>query len=171
MQLKNNRKEHQNSQNIIPSKHKTFCITFVQRRPNVFDVGPTMYKCYIIQMFCAYWVCATYLIDTYNTLAARRQKTYTEYTMRFCFVTCRTSRPSRPTVVCASVIGANCHKTVFILNAMRPIIGGIKGGGVISTKVAWMFSVGSLDNSLFGNYMELWAAKREIIILVQTSHE
>ena len=23
-----------------------FCITFVQRRPNVFDVGPTLYKCY-----------------------------------------------------------------------------------------------------------------------------
>ena len=36
-----------------PNKHKTFvqrfynvCITFVQRRPNVFDVGPTLYKCY-----------------------------------------------------------------------------------------------------------------------------
>ena len=24
------------------------CITFVQRRPNVFDVGPTLYKCYTI---------------------------------------------------------------------------------------------------------------------------
>ena len=22
------------------------CITFIQRRPNVFDVGPTLYKCY-----------------------------------------------------------------------------------------------------------------------------
>ena len=22
------------------------CITFLQRRPNVFDVGPTLYKCY-----------------------------------------------------------------------------------------------------------------------------
>ena len=29
-----------------PNKHKTFYITFVQRRPNVFDVGPTLYKCY-----------------------------------------------------------------------------------------------------------------------------
>ena len=29
-----------------PSKHKTFCITFAQRRPNVFDVGPTFYKYY-----------------------------------------------------------------------------------------------------------------------------
>ena len=25
---------------------QTICITFVQRRPNVFDVGPTLYKCY-----------------------------------------------------------------------------------------------------------------------------
>ena len=25
---------------------ETICITFVQRRPNVFDVGPALYKCY-----------------------------------------------------------------------------------------------------------------------------
>ena len=25
---------------------QNICITFVQRRPNVFDVGPTFYKCY-----------------------------------------------------------------------------------------------------------------------------
>ena len=25
---------------------QNICITFVQRRPNVFDVGPTLYKCY-----------------------------------------------------------------------------------------------------------------------------
>ena len=31
------------------------CITFIQRRPNVFDVGPTLHK--VIQMFCAYWAC------------------------------------------------------------------------------------------------------------------
>ena len=30
------------------------CITFIQRRPNVFDVGPTLHK--VIQMFCVYWV-------------------------------------------------------------------------------------------------------------------
>ena len=30
------------------------CITFVQRRPNVFDVGPTFYKSH--KMFCVYWV-------------------------------------------------------------------------------------------------------------------
>ena len=31
---------------LYPSKHKNMCITFVQRRPNVFAVGPTLYKCY-----------------------------------------------------------------------------------------------------------------------------
>ena len=25
---------------------QTICITFIQWRPNVFDVGPTLYKCY-----------------------------------------------------------------------------------------------------------------------------
>ena len=25
---------------------QNICITFVQRRPKVFDVGPTLYKCY-----------------------------------------------------------------------------------------------------------------------------
>ena len=30
------------------------CITFIQRRPNVFDVGPTLYE--VIQMFCVHWV-------------------------------------------------------------------------------------------------------------------
>ena len=28
------------------------CITFIQRRPNVFDVGPTLHE--VIQMFCVY---------------------------------------------------------------------------------------------------------------------
>ena len=29
---------------------QNICITFVQRRPNVFDVGPTLYKCYTQDM-------------------------------------------------------------------------------------------------------------------------
>ena len=29
------------------------CITFIQRRPNVFDAGPTLYKWYTIS--CVYW--------------------------------------------------------------------------------------------------------------------
>ena len=33
---------------------QNICITFIQRRPNVFDVGPTLYK--VIQMFCVHWV-------------------------------------------------------------------------------------------------------------------
>ena len=31
---------------VEPRKHKTFCITCIQRRPNVFDVGPTLDTCY-----------------------------------------------------------------------------------------------------------------------------
>ena len=30
----------------LPSKKQNICITFVQRRPSVFDVGQTLYKCY-----------------------------------------------------------------------------------------------------------------------------
>ena len=29
---------YQQTQNI--------CMTFIQRRPNIFDIGPTLYKCY-----------------------------------------------------------------------------------------------------------------------------
>ena len=29
-----------------PQQTQNICITFIQRRPNVFDVGPTLYKCY-----------------------------------------------------------------------------------------------------------------------------
>ena len=33
---------------LCPTAQQTqnICIPFVQRRPNVFDVGPTLYKCY-----------------------------------------------------------------------------------------------------------------------------
>ena len=30
----------------LTQQKQNICITFVQRRPNVFDVGPTLYKCY-----------------------------------------------------------------------------------------------------------------------------
>ena len=30
----------------VSQQTQTICITFIQRRPNVFDVGPTLYKCY-----------------------------------------------------------------------------------------------------------------------------
>ena len=33
---------------------QNICITVIQRRPNVFDVGPTLYK--VIQLFCVHWV-------------------------------------------------------------------------------------------------------------------
>ena len=32
---------------------QNICITFIQRRPNVFDVGPTLTN--VMQMFCFYW--------------------------------------------------------------------------------------------------------------------
>ena len=32
---------------VISQLTQNICITFIQRRPNVFDVGPTLYKCYI----------------------------------------------------------------------------------------------------------------------------
>ena len=35
----------------ISSKTQNICITFVQRQPNVFDVGPILYKCYT-NMLC-----------------------------------------------------------------------------------------------------------------------
>ena len=31
---------------LAAQQTQNICITFVQRRPNVFDVGPTLYKCY-----------------------------------------------------------------------------------------------------------------------------
>ena len=30
-----------------PQQTQNICITFVQRRPNIFDVGPTLYKCFV----------------------------------------------------------------------------------------------------------------------------
>ena len=44
-QIVNSTLPHATAVELLPSKNKTF-ITFVQRRPNVFDVGPTLYKCY-----------------------------------------------------------------------------------------------------------------------------
>ena len=31
---------------VPPQQTQNICITFVQRRTNVFDVGPALYKCY-----------------------------------------------------------------------------------------------------------------------------
>ena len=30
---------------------QNICLTFIQRRPDVYDVGITLYKCHTIQMF------------------------------------------------------------------------------------------------------------------------
>ena len=34
------------TQIIVSQQTRNICITFVQRRPNVFDVGPPLYTCY-----------------------------------------------------------------------------------------------------------------------------
>ena len=34
--------------------------TFLQHRPNVLDVDPTLYKCY--EMLCVYWVALQYTV-------------------------------------------------------------------------------------------------------------
>ena len=31
---------------VLPQQTQNICITFAQRRPNVFDIGPKLYKCY-----------------------------------------------------------------------------------------------------------------------------
>ena len=31
---------------VTSQQAQHICTTFVQRRPNIFDVGPTLYKCY-----------------------------------------------------------------------------------------------------------------------------
>ena len=36
---------------VIPA-NINICISIVQRRPNVFDVGPTLYKCYTNVLCC-----------------------------------------------------------------------------------------------------------------------
>ena len=38
----------------LAQQTQDICITFIQRRPNIFDFGPTLHK--VIQMFCVYWV-------------------------------------------------------------------------------------------------------------------
>ena len=35
---------------------QNICITFIQRRPNVFDAGPTLYKCYT-NILCLLGIC------------------------------------------------------------------------------------------------------------------
>ena len=38
---------------LISQQAQNIYITFVQRRPNVFDVGPALYKCYTNVLFTA----------------------------------------------------------------------------------------------------------------------
>ena len=38
---------------LKPQQTQHICMTFIQRRFNVFDIGSTLYK--VIRMFCVYW--------------------------------------------------------------------------------------------------------------------
>ena len=40
---------------------QNICITFVQRRPNVFDVGPALYKCYTNVLWMLYYTSQCYI--------------------------------------------------------------------------------------------------------------
>ena len=41
---------------VLSQQLQNICITFVQPRPNVLDVGPTLYKCYT-NILCLLWSC------------------------------------------------------------------------------------------------------------------
>ena len=48
---------------IMPNSRQTqnICITFIQRWPNVEDVGPTLYKCYT-NVFCLLGMPGSHLV-------------------------------------------------------------------------------------------------------------
>ena len=45
----------------LSKQTQNICITFVQRWRNVFDVGPTLYKCYTNVMCLLGWLLKNYL--------------------------------------------------------------------------------------------------------------
>ena len=51
----------QRGTSLQPSKHKKI-ITFLQRRPNVFDVGPSFYKLYTNLLYLLYMPICTYFV-------------------------------------------------------------------------------------------------------------
>ena len=58
------------SQCVVTQRTQKNCVTFIQLRPNVFDVGPTLCKC------CANVLCLlgsiTHMSVTYDMLAAQK---------------------------------------------------------------------------------------------------
>ena len=56
--------------NVDPELIQNSCITFIQRRPNVFDVGPTLYKCYT-KCF-AYWASITCMSPVPHRICFKR---------------------------------------------------------------------------------------------------
>ena len=72
------------------------CITFIQRRPNVFDVGPTLYKCYTnvscslavftgsVAQAVAHLLCVEWLLTKQGIASSLRQaKFITAYSKLF----------------------------------------------------------------------------------------
>ena len=57
-------------------QRQTFCITLVQRRPNVFDIGPTLYKC--DTHVCVCWKMAWHIM--FYKCPARFPKPMIKYT-------------------------------------------------------------------------------------------
>ena len=43
----------------FPSRKQNMCITFIQHPPSIFDVGPTLYKCYtnVLRLLGWNWTC------------------------------------------------------------------------------------------------------------------
>ena len=75
---------------MLPNSQQTqnICITFVQRRPNVFGVGVALYKCYInILCLLGYCVCTLINISTicvvgdYNFISSKMFKYFFIFTI------------------------------------------------------------------------------------------
>ena len=60
---------------LFNQKTQNICITFIQRRPNVFDVGPTLYSTLgqhcinVIQIFCVCWAIDQLSLQSHKEIA------------------------------------------------------------------------------------------------------
>ena len=64
--------------NDLSQQTQSICITFVQRRPSVFDVGPTLYNCYRpANVLClVLWDCTNLRISYRQCVSCERSITY-----------------------------------------------------------------------------------------------
>ena len=99
---------------------QNICITFIQQRPNVFDVGPTLYKCYT-NVLC--------LLGVHTFHAAGRCSSYVEQQQQqhpydLPGEGCQVITPGTKTCHFTSV----SKSTPIIDNALRPLHDKIRGG-------------------------------------------